>query len=114
MLRTHREQPVLITAAPMSRSEERHQRERTYALTMALRLVCFIVAVIVPVTVVRIVGLVGAMVLPWVAVVAANAVRGTASNRRPSYFSAHAGHELTSGADSRGADPTSEALDRPA
>lgn len=66
-------EPVRITSAPTSVAQERRQRERRYLFSMALRMVCFVGAVAVGPGWLRWVLVVGAVVLPWVAVVAANA-----------------------------------------
>jgi Flp pilus assembly protein TadB len=68
--------PVLITTAPPSRSEEHAGRVRQYTLVMATRVICFILAVVVQITWLRVVFIIGALVLPWVAVLAANQVHG--------------------------------------
>ena len=48
-------------------------RQRRYALTQAVRLVCFLLAVALPVPLpAKLVLIVGAFVLPWVGVVTAN------------------------------------------
>src|SRR3954453_18511575 len=64
--------PVLITSAPPSPLEEFSNRRRQYALVKSIRIPCFILAVVGTLTWLRIVLIVGALVLPWVAVVAAN------------------------------------------
>lgn len=65
-------EPVLITTAPPSRAAEFDDRRRQYAIVMSVRIVCFLLAVIISVTWLRVVFIVGALVLPWVAVIAAN------------------------------------------
>lgn len=64
--------PVLITSAPQSPLDEFNDRRRQYAIVMSIRIACFILAVVVTVTWLRIVFIIGALVLPWVAVIAAN------------------------------------------
>lgn len=72
------QQPYLVTTAPQSPAEEIDARQRRYLWTMGARVVCFIAAIalyeflpaIGPIKLV-VAGL--AMVLPWIAVVAANA-----------------------------------------
>ncbi|HET6816494.1 MAG TPA: DUF3099 domain-containing protein [Mycobacteriales bacterium] len=71
-----RSEPVLVTTAGKSASQERRERERRYLLTMGLRVLCFIAAIILFAVGPRWAGFVaaaGSLVLPWVAVVAANA-----------------------------------------
>jgi hypothetical protein len=66
--------PVVVTTAGRSGSEDRRLRQRRYARTQAVRLVCFLLAVALPVPVwAKLVLIAGALVLPWLGVVAANA-----------------------------------------
>ena len=74
--------PVVVTTAGRSGTEDRLLRQRRYARTQAARLVCFLLAVALPVPVWGKLALIaGALVLPWLGVVAANA--GPALERRP-------------------------------
>ena len=63
---------VRITSASRARSEGRRERERRYLWSMAVRVACFVGAVLIDDPWVRGVLLVGAVLLPYVAVVAAN------------------------------------------
>jgi hypothetical protein len=73
--------PVVVTTAGRSGSEDRRLRQRRYARTQAVRLVCFLLAVSLPVPVwAKLALIAGALVLPWMGVVAANA--GPALDRR--------------------------------
>lgn len=65
-------EPVLITTAQPSRIKEYEDRRRQYAIVMSVRIVCFILAVVISVAWLRVVFIIGALVLPWVAVIAAN------------------------------------------
>lgn len=65
---------VQITGVPMSRAEEQAGRQRRYLLSMSLRTICFIGAIVVGNNWLRYVLLAGALLLPYVAVVMANAV----------------------------------------
>jgi hypothetical protein len=68
--------PLLVTTAAKSPMEERRDRERRYLLTMGLRVLCFIAAIVLFAAGLRWEGAIaaaGSLVLPWVAVVAANA-----------------------------------------
>jgi len=56
-----RNQAILVTSAPPDRLAEIRTRQRRYLITMGIRVVCFILAAAL------------SIVLPWVAVVAANA-----------------------------------------
>jgi hypothetical protein len=81
--------PVLVTTAGKSPGQERRERERRYLLTMGLRVLCFIAAIVLFAVGPRWAGLVaaiGSLVLPWVAVVAAN----TAPRRTPATPSLYA------------------------
>lgn len=73
---TRADEPVLVTTAGRSPREEQRERERRYLITMALRLVCFILAIVlfgVGLPWVAAFAVAGSLILPWVAVVAANA-----------------------------------------
>ncbi|HVA60375.1 MAG TPA: DUF3099 domain-containing protein [Mycobacteriales bacterium] len=68
----------LVTTAPESPRDELAARQRRYLWTMAVRVVCFVLAIalyeVLPgATGVRVLSSALAMVLPWVAVVVANA-----------------------------------------
>jgi hypothetical protein len=66
-------QAIRITTASASRQEEIAHRQRRYVMSMGVRTVCFIGAVIADGWL-RWVLVVGAVVLPYIAVVMANAV----------------------------------------
>ena len=75
---------VVITSAAQSRREELRRRELRYVLTMAVRVVAFILAVILFHGVLRWVAVFLALVLPWLAVVIANApLRATGGSPAP-------------------------------
>jgi DUF3099 family protein len=68
--------PMLVTTAAKSPVQERRERERRYLLTMGLRVLCFIAAIVLFAIGLRWLGFIaaaGSLVLPWVAVVVANA-----------------------------------------
>lgn len=65
---------VRITTAGVKRSEEIDGRVRTYLVSMTIRVVCFVAAVAVGPGILRWVLVAGAVLLPYVAVVMANAV----------------------------------------
>ncbi|MBW9205153.1 DUF3099 domain-containing protein [Mumia sp. zg.B53] len=69
--------PVAITTAQVGRSEELRHRQNRYLVSMLIRTVCFIMAVVVTGWA-RWVFIAGALILPYVAVVFANTAR-----RRP-------------------------------
>lgn len=85
---------VLITQAQQSRQEELRSRTRRYALTMTVRTLAFIVAVILPVPVGAKIALIGAaIILPWLAVMAANA--GPVRDDSRASYDVGAGSSLT-------------------
>ena len=75
--------PVVVTSAGRSGSEDRRLRQRRYTQTQAVRLLCFILAVALPVPLwAKLVLIAAAFILPWLGVVAANA--GPSMERRRS------------------------------
>lgn len=64
---------VRITTAPTSRSEEIAARQRRYVISMTIRTLCFVAAVAVGPGWLRWVLIAGAVFLPYIAVVMANA-----------------------------------------
>lgn len=68
--------PVRITTAQVSAGEELHSRELRYLVSMGVRTVCFLGAVMVGPGLLRWVLLAGAVFLPYVAVVMANTRKG--------------------------------------
>jgi hypothetical protein len=66
--------PLVVTSAGRSATEERAARMRRYAVTQAVRVGCFVLAVSLPVPLwVKLLLVLAALVLPWMGVVAANA-----------------------------------------
>ena len=61
-----------ITSLPPSPDEERHAREIRYMIAMGVRVLCFILALVLLHGWLQIVALVGAIILPYFAVVIAN------------------------------------------
>ncbi|MGH8870254.1 MAG: DUF3099 domain-containing protein [Actinomycetes bacterium] len=61
-----------VTSARRGHSQDIRRRERRYIITMLVRTVCLLLAIFVPVTPLRIVFVVAAVVLPYFAVVFAN------------------------------------------
>ncbi len=72
-MRRKREDSLRITSAARPRSEDIRARERRYIISMGIRTLCFILAVVFMGHWVMWVFLVGAVFLPYVAVVMANA-----------------------------------------
>ena len=97
--------PVLITSAAPSRVDEYQDRRRSYILVMSIRVACFILAVVIPITWLRMVFVVLALVLPWVAVLAANQVKAK-SMPSPALFVPRPRKALT------GEDPQARRADR--
>jgi Flp pilus assembly protein TadB len=72
MRRRSEPEAIRITTASRPRSEDIRGRERRYLISMGVRVVCFVLAVVTMGHWVMWVFLVGAVFLPYVAVVAAN------------------------------------------
>ena len=76
-----RNQAHLVTEARQSRSAEIGQRERRYLVMMGIRVICFVVTVVMFLTHagwLTVIPAVGAIALPYFAVVVANSRRQTA------------------------------------
>jgi hypothetical protein len=80
--RGHETDVVRITTAPVSPEQEIAHRQKRYMISMAIRTLCFVAAILVGPGWLRWVLVAGAFVLPYVAVVMANSaaprVEGTA------------------------------------
>lgn len=72
-VRRHRDEAVRITTAPATRQEEISARQRRYVFSMAIRTLCFVAAIVVGPGWLRWVLVAAAVLLPYVAVVMANA-----------------------------------------
>lgn len=66
-----RTKPSAITELPMSPAEERRSRVIRYTIAMTIRLVCIILAVVLPEWW-KLLPIIGAVVLPYIGVVIAN------------------------------------------
>jgi hypothetical protein len=75
-----REHPALITSAADPRHVDIRRRESQYLVWMAIRVLCFVLAVLLFHSWARFAAIVVALVVPWVAVVVANG--GPAPSRR--------------------------------
>jgi ABC-type multidrug transport system fused ATPase/permease subunit len=64
---------VRITTASASQAEDIAARQKRYLLAMGFRTVCFVAAIFVTISWARVVLIVAALILPYVAVVMANA-----------------------------------------
>lgn len=71
----HHDDAVRITTAAPSRDAEIAARQRRYVVSMAIRTVCFVAAVVVGPGVLRWVLVAAALLLPYFAVVMANAAQ---------------------------------------
>lgn len=89
--------PTLITTSRSSRGAEIDAKRRTYLITMGVRTVSFIGAVFLFHGPARVVAILLALVLPWVAVVVANAATPERWER-PSLFAPDGRNELHDGA----------------
>lgn len=74
MRRSHADEPVLITTAPERSDDEYDRRRKKYAIMMALRAVCVVLAAVTYRTSLwlALAFIVGGIVLPWCAVIIAN------------------------------------------
>lgn len=73
---TQADGPVLVTTAGKSPREELRDRQRRYLITMGIRVICFILAIVlfgVGLRWVAAFAVAASLILPWVAVIAANA-----------------------------------------
>jgi hypothetical protein len=78
--RRHSTDAQSVTSAPESRQEDQARRLRTYLVTMGIRTVCFLLMIVVDGWM-RWVFAAGAIFLPFIAVVAVNAVRPRVAGR---------------------------------
>lgn len=67
---------ISITSAPKSLKNDLAARQKRYLLSMSIRTICFLLTVVLP-SPLRWFALAGAMLLPYIAVVVANAGRET-------------------------------------
>jgi hypothetical protein len=88
------DEPILVTTAPISPAEERRGRERRYLITMGVRVVAFIVAIVFATGWIRVIAIALALVLPWIAVVMANAGPTRAQPETPSLYTGEKPREL--------------------
>ena len=83
--RPRRDGPHLVTEAPRPMSEDIRYREKRYLIMMGIRLVCFVIAVVVFVNKggwLTAIPAVGAIAIPYFAVVFANGGREPAGRER--------------------------------
>ena len=73
---TRADQPLLVTTAPQNPQDEIRQRQRRYLVTMGIRVVCFVLAIVfaaLHLAWAAGIAVAASLILPWVAVIAANA-----------------------------------------
>jgi hypothetical protein len=88
------DEPILVTTAPISPRDERRGRERRYLITMGVRVIAFIVAIVFATGWIRVIAVALALLLPWVAVVMANAGPKRGAVTTPSLYAGDKPHEL--------------------
>lgn len=81
-------QPTLITSAAEPRHVDIRRREGRYLFWMAVRVLCFVLAVLLFHSWVRFLAIVVALIIPWVAVVIANGGPAPSRGRPVGYSSA--------------------------
>jgi hypothetical protein len=86
--------PILVTTAPISPRDERRGRERRYLITMGVRVVAFIVAIVFATGWIRVIAVALALVLPWIAVVMANAGPTRPQQETPSLYTGDKPREI--------------------
>ena len=72
---TRADEPILVTTAPQNPRDEQRERTRRYLVTMGVRVVCFVAAIVLVALDLRWeagIAVAASLVLPWVAVIAAN------------------------------------------
>ena len=80
----HQEHPVSITSARTSHSDDLHKRQVRYLMSMGIRTACFVLAIVTD-GALRWVLVAGAVFLPYVAVVLANATDRRSEAGPPSF-----------------------------
>ena len=103
MARHQAGEPVRITTASASRDEDIAARQKRYLLAMGFRTVCFVAAIFVTPVWARVVLIIAALVLPYVAVVMANA-GSTRSDGFALLDGSSGPRQLPSGDDAHGGD----------
>lgn len=94
---TRSSEPLLVTTAPQSPREEQAQRQRRYLVTMGIRVVAFILAIVLVALDLRWeagIAVAASLVLPWIAVVSANAGPRRASHAEPSLLTQRKHQEI--------------------
>ncbi len=103
-----RDRAILVTSAATSRTDQINTRQRRYLITMAARTLLFVGAIVLFRGVWRYLAIGGSLVLPWLAVVVANA--GLPPNSQaPDYVAPAELPAITGGRSSGAPDPASGA-----
>ena len=98
----HVEDSFLVTTAGKSPREELRQRTRRYLITMGVRVVCFILAIVLYELDLHweaAFAIAASLVLPWIAVVAANAGPSRDDPTHPSLYAPPQPRGITSSVD---------------
>jgi Flp pilus assembly protein TadB len=90
------DEPILVTTVGQSPADERRSRERRYLITMGIRVIAFILAVVLTTGWIRVIAIILALVLPWVGVIMANAPMRRKGPKGPMPFTPDRPAELTS------------------
>jgi len=96
------EETFLVTTAGKSPRDDLRDRTRRYLVTMGIRVVCFILAIVLfelDLHWEAAFAIAGSLVLPWVAVVAANAGPSRDDPSQPSLYARAARQSLEAGPD---------------
>ncbi|HTR70247.1 MAG TPA: DUF3099 domain-containing protein [Mycobacteriales bacterium] len=88
------DEPTLVTTAGISARDERRARERRYLITMGIRVLALIAAIVLATGWIRVIAIILAVVLPWIAVVMANTPLSRSSQRSPSLYAGRRQREL--------------------
>lgn len=94
---TRADEPILVTTAAKSPRQEQRERERRYLVTMGIRVACFILAIVLVGLDLRWeagIAIAASLVLPWVAVVAANAGPSRGAAGQPQLYHREPQREL--------------------
>ena len=108
MLRHRTGEVVRITTANTSSADDIAGRQRRYLVAMGFRTVCFIAAIFVTITWARVLLIGGALLLPYVAVVMANA--GATKSDGFALVNGPSGARELPGGTGSGADPATDHL----
>lgn len=94
-LQSREDEVVTVTTARLSHSADIALRQRRYAITQGVRVLCVVLGVALPVPIVfRGLLFVGAVVLPWLGVVAANAGPTVARRKKTAIVEGHLSETL--------------------